>query len=48
MHLPRTGDDAISAFLYAVFAQMFACRLAVARGLDPDRPRMLNKVTITR
>jgi len=48
VHLPRTGDDAISAFLYAVFAQMFACRLAVERGLDPDRPRMLNKVTITR
>jgi glutamine---fructose-6-phosphate transaminase (isomerizing) len=48
VHLPRTGDDTISAFLYAVFAQMFACQLAVVRGLDPDRPRTLSKVTITR
>lgn len=47
IHLPRTGDDALSAFLYAVFAQMFACRLSVARGLDPDSPRLLKKITIT-
>jgi glucosamine--fructose-6-phosphate aminotransferase (isomerizing) len=48
IHLPRTGNDALSAFVYAVFAQMFACRLAVIRGLDPDNPRLLRKVTITR
>lgn len=48
VHLPRSGDDALAAFPLAVFAQMFACHLAVARGLDPDKPRMLNKVTITR
>ena len=48
VRLPAVGDDALSVFPLAVFAQLFACRLAVARGLDPDHPRSLSKVTITR
>ena len=31
----------------AVLGQLLAHRVAVARGIDPDRPRALNKVTRT-
>jgi len=40
-------EPAVSPFLSGVFAQMFACKLAIAKGLNPDKPRDLNKVTIT-
>ena len=46
--IPKTENDMISPFYNVVLAQMFACQLALAKGLDPDRPRGLNKVTITR
>ena len=46
--IPKTQNDMISPFYNVVLAQMFACQLALAKGLDPDRPRGLNKVTITR
>lgn len=46
--IPETQNDIISPFYNAVFAQMFACKLSLARGLNPDKPRMLQKVTITR
>ncbi len=45
---PSTGNDAISAFYNAVIAQVFACNLSLAKGLNPDSPRELNKVTITK
>jgi glucosamine 6-phosphate synthetase-like amidotransferase/phosphosugar isomerase protein len=31
-----------------VHCQLFAYHLALARGLDPDAPRHLQKVTLTR
>lgn len=45
---PAAGSDFISPFVNAAVAQMFACELSLLKGLDPDTPRMLNKVTITK
>jgi glucosamine--fructose-6-phosphate aminotransferase (isomerizing) len=38
----------ISPFLYILAGQMFACALSLKRGLNPDSPRGLKKVTITK
>ena len=38
----------ISPFYNIAAAQIFACGLALAKGLDPDAPRGLKKVTVTR
>ncbi len=46
--IPETKNDMVSPFYNVVIAQMFACRLAITKGLDPDNPRGLNKVTITK
>ncbi len=46
--IPKTTNDMISPFYNVVWGQMFACQLALAKGLNPDQPRGLNKVTITR
>jgi glucosamine--fructose-6-phosphate aminotransferase (isomerizing) len=43
-----TDNDLISPFLNIVVSQMFACRLSTIKGFDPDNPRHLKKVTITR
>ncbi len=37
-----------SIFFFALFAQMFACKVSCAVGNNPDSPRVLNKVTITK
>lgn len=46
--VPSAGSDIFSPFYNVVIAQMFACRLALAKGLNPDTPRSLSKVTITK
>jgi len=46
--IPETDDDIISAFLNIVIAQQFACHLADIKGINPDSPRGLKKITITR
>ncbi len=46
--LPKLDSDSVSPFLFAVFAQMFACKLTAVKGRNPDAPRNLNKVTITK
>ena len=42
--LPR---DLLSVIPMIVPAQLFACHLSAGKGLNPDRPRMLSKVTQT-
>lgn len=39
---------AVLPFYHLVAAQLFAYGLTQAKGLDPDKPRYLNKVTITK
>lgn len=53
---PKCNDALISfgvpeevcMFAFALFAQMFACKISCAIGNNPDSPRALNKVTITK
>lgn len=40
-------QDLLSTIPMIIPAQLFACHLAASKGLDPDRPRMLSKVTRT-
>jgi glutamine---fructose-6-phosphate transaminase (isomerizing) len=46
--IPQTDNDLISPFFNVVIAQMFACQLALVKGMNPDSPRGLHKVTITK
>lgn len=41
-------DEIASVFAAAIAMQIFACSLAVSRGRNPDKPRGLSKVTITK
>lgn len=40
--------EPFAIFVFALFAQMFACKISCAIGNNPDSPRALNKVTITK
>jgi len=46
--IPFHVDDILSPIVYIVVGQLFAHYLAVTKGYDPDHPRGLSKVTITR
>ena len=46
--IPNLGCDCVAPFMFAIFAQMFACKLTAVKGRNPDAPRNLNKVTITK
>ena len=46
--LPDAAEGPAAIFAGAACAQMFACRLAAAKGLNPDAPRGLTKVTVTK
>jgi glucosamine--fructose-6-phosphate aminotransferase (isomerizing) len=48
LKLNITVEEELSPLIYIIPGQLLAYYLAVARGHDPDRPRGLNKVTITR
>jgi glucosamine--fructose-6-phosphate aminotransferase (isomerizing) len=48
MRLPADAPEWITPLLAVLPGQVFAMRLAMARGHDIDRPRGLSKVTITR
>lgn len=48
LQLEDTGSEFTQVFLYAVFAQRFAESLCARKGLNPDAPRNLKKVTVTR
>jgi glutamine---fructose-6-phosphate transaminase (isomerizing) len=45
--LPRSLPEALSPLAAVVPGQLLALHLSLARGLDPDRPRGLTKVTRT-
>jgi fructoselysine-6-P-deglycase FrlB-like protein len=41
-------SEDVCAFAFALFAQMFACKISCYIGNNPDAPRALKKVTITK
>ena len=47
IRLPARLKELLTPIPYIVPAQMFAACLAAQKGLDPDRPRTLSKVTLT-
>ena len=47
IRLPKRVAELLTPIPYAVPAQIFAACLAAQKGLDPDRPRTLSKVTLT-
>ncbi len=48
MSLPRGIPEWLSPLISIIPGQMFAFHLTRARGLDPDQPRTIHKVTETR
>jgi len=47
IRLPRRIKEVLTPIPYIVPGQIFAACLAAQKGLDPDRPRTLHKVTLT-
>jgi glucosamine--fructose-6-phosphate aminotransferase (isomerizing) len=47
IQLPDAVEEIYTPIPYIVPAQLFAAHLAAIKGLDPDRPRTLQKVTLT-
>jgi glucosamine--fructose-6-phosphate aminotransferase (isomerizing) len=47
IRLPRRIKEVMTPIPYIVPAQLFAACLAEQKGLNPDRPRTLSKVTLT-
>lgn len=47
IRLPKRWKEVLTPIPYIVPAQMFAACLADQKGLDPDQPRTLHKVTLT-
>ena len=41
-------EDMIASFYFATFAQLFAANLAEVKGRNPDAPRGLKKITVTK
>ncbi len=48
LEMPVAVDEALSPHLYVLPLQLLACHLSRLRGLDPDHPRGLRKVTRAR
>jgi glucosamine--fructose-6-phosphate aminotransferase (isomerizing) len=47
IQLPRQLPEALSPLAAVIPGQLLALHLSLARGLDPDGPRGLSKVTRT-
>jgi glucosamine--fructose-6-phosphate aminotransferase (isomerizing) len=47
VHCPVRAREALTPIPFATLGQLFACHLALIRGLNPDAPRRLKKVTRT-
>jgi glutamine---fructose-6-phosphate transaminase (isomerizing) len=48
LRIPALGSDSVSPFMLAITVQLFALELVLAKGIDPDKSDVLNKVTITK
>jgi glucosamine--fructose-6-phosphate aminotransferase (isomerizing) len=48
VHCPIKAQEALTPVPFATLGQLFACHLALIRGLNPDAPRRLKKVTRTK
>lgn len=46
--IPVTPGDFTAPFITTAVVQLFACKLSLAKGLNPDKPRNIKKVTITK
>jgi glucosamine--fructose-6-phosphate aminotransferase (isomerizing) len=46
--IPVQVEELFSPLIYTVAGQLLAYHLAITKGCDPDRPRGLSKVTLTR
>ena len=46
--MPSEIDERLSPLVYIVAGQLWACHMALTRGNNPDNPRGLSKVTLTR
>ena len=46
--IPGGKTEAETAFCFALAAQMLACKVSCGKGLSPDEPRALKKVTTTK
>ena len=46
--IPVDVDELFSPLVYVLIGQLLAYHLALTKGYDPDRPRGLSKVTLTR
>jgi glucosamine--fructose-6-phosphate aminotransferase (isomerizing) len=46
-HKGKLPEEIFTPIPYVIPAQLFAAKLAAEKGLDPDQPRMLSKVTKT-
>lgn len=46
--LKNTLGEEFAIFNFAMFAQMLACKVSVGVGNNPDAPRVLQKITITK
>jgi glucosamine--fructose-6-phosphate aminotransferase (isomerizing) len=47
IRVPRSMPEVLTAIPYIIPAQLFAAHLAEAKGIDPDAPRSLSKITRT-
>jgi glucosamine--fructose-6-phosphate aminotransferase (isomerizing) len=47
VQLPRKIGELFTPIPYIIPAQIFAAKLAEQKGLDPDKPRTLTKITQT-
>ena len=45
--MPEETEEFLAPIPYIIPGQLFAALLADAKGLDPDEPRSLSKVTRT-
>lgn len=47
VYCPVPVSEGLTPVPFAILGQLLACYLAIERGLDPDSPRRLQKVTLT-